>query len=183
MTWCWRQQMTDADATRADVEQMTSRVTSAWTLDGACCAWCVDTENSGSAWGRVAAPMRAGLSLTGRSFQDDLNDTTRNLIGAIITAEWHVQWSMLCWTPQRQRLQVWNPKTTMEYVGSSTARGYSDCCDGRSDVESGVIPIKTRLLRKKKKKSQSNGSDTILEILEDCILFFNERIYIHQCLI
>ena len=62
----------------------------------------------------------------------------------------------------------------MEDVGGSTARGYSVCCDGRSDVESGVTPIKTRLLR----KSQSNGSDTMLEILEDCIVFLHERMYI-----
>ena len=71
----------------------------------------------------------------------------------------------------------------MEDVGGSTARGYIDCCDGESNVESGVTPIKTRLLR----ISQSSGSDTMLEILKDCILFFNERIYIsvlyrrHKC--
>ena len=166
MTWWWRQQMTDAVAAMADVEQMTLRVTSAWTLDGACgtwSAWCIDAENSGGAWGRVAAPMRVGLSPKGRSFQDDLSDTTRNLIRAIITAEWHVQWSIRCWTPQQQRLQVRNPKTTMEDVRGSTARGYNDCCDGGSDVESGLTPIKTRLLR----KSQSSGSNTMLEILED----------------
>ena len=71
----------------------------------------------------------------------------------------------------------------MEDVGGSTAKGYSDCCDGRSDVESGVTPIKTRLLR----KNQNSGSDTMLEILEDYIVFLNERIYIsalyrrHKC--
>ena len=71
----------------------------------------------------------------------------------------------------------------MEDVGGSTARGYSDCCDGGSDVESGVTPIKTRLLR----KSQSSDSNTMLEILEDCIVFLNEKIYIsalymrHKC--
>ena len=71
----------------------------------------------------------------------------------------------------------------MEDVGGSTARGYSVCCDGGSDVESGVTPIKTRLLR----KSQSSGFDTMLEILEDCIVFLNERIYFsalyrrHKC--
>ena len=53
-------------------------------------------------------------------------------------------------------------------------RGYSDCCDGGSDVENGVTLIKTRLLR----KGQSSGSDTMLEILNDCILFHNQRIYI-----
>ena len=61
----------------------------------------------------------------------------------------------------------------MEDVGGSTARGYSDCCDGGSDVESGVIPIKTRLLR----KSQSSGSDTMLEILNDCIVFHKLKEY------
>ena len=54
------------------------------------------------------------------------------------------------------------------------ARGYDDCCNGESDVENGVTLIKTRLLR----KGQSSGSDTMLEILNDCILFHNQRIYI-----
>ena len=37
------------------------------------------------------------------------------------------------------------------------------------------------------KKGQSSGSDTMLKILEDCIVFLNERIYIsalyrrHKC--
>ena len=53
-------------------------------------------------------------------------------------------------------------------------RGYGDCCDGGSDVENGVTPIKTRLLR----KGQSNGFDTMLIILNDCIVFHNQRIYI-----
>ena len=38
----------------------------------------------------------------------------------------------------------------------------------------GVTLIKTRLLR----KYQSSGSDIMLEILEDCIVFLNEIIYI-----
>ena len=65
----------------------------------------------------------------------------------------------------------------MEDVGGSMARDYSDCCDGGSDVESGVTPIKTRLLR----KSQSSGSDTMFEILNDCIVFHKSK-NIHQCL-
>ena len=52
-------------------------------------------------------------------------------------------------------------------------RGYSDCCDGGSDVENGVTPITTRLLR----KGQSSDSDNMLEILNDCIVFYNQRIY------
>jgi len=36
----------------------------------------------------------------------------------------------------------------LEDVRGSTARGYGDCCDGGSDVENVVTPIKTRLLRK-----------------------------------
>ena len=74
----------------------------------------------------------------------------------------------------------------LDDVGGSTAKGCDGGCDGGSDVESGVTPIKTRLLRK---KSQSSGSDTMLEILEDCIVFLNEGIYIsalyrrHKCAI
>ena len=36
----------------------------------------------------------------------------------------------------------------LEDVGGSTERGCNDCCDGRSDVENEVTPIKTILLRK-----------------------------------
>ena len=53
------------------------------------------------------------------------------------------------------------------------ARGCGDCCDGGIDVGNEVTPIKTRLLR----GGLSNGSDTMLEILNDCIVFHNERIY------
>ena len=58
-----------------------------------------------------------------------------------------------------------------EVVGGSMARGCGDCCDGENDVENGVTPIKTRLLR----KDQSSGSDTMLIILNDCIVFHNQR--------
>ena len=85
-----------------------------------------------------------------------------------------MQCSVQCWTTQRQRLQVRKPRTTAEDVGVSTARGCGDCCDSGSDVESGVTPIQKRLLR----KDQSSGSDTMLEILEECIVFHYKRIYI-----
>ena len=73
----------------------------------------------------------------------------------------------------------------LDDVGGSTAKGCGGGCDGGSDVEKekGVTLIKTRLLI----KDQSSGSDTMLEILEDCIVFLNERIYIsalyrrHKC--
>ena len=56
----------------------------------------------------------------------------------------------------------------LDDVGGSTAKGCDSGCDGGSDVENkGVMLIKTRLLR----KCQSSGSDTMLEILEDCIVF------------
>ena len=57
----------------------------------------------------------------------------------------------------------------LDDVGGSTARGCGGCCDGGSDVENGVILIKTRLLR----KGQSSDSDTMLEILNNCIVFLN----------
>ena len=96
----------------------------------------------------MRSPMTARLSPTGRSAQDDLSDASRNVIEAIFTAV--MTCSDLCgigllnnsgcrFGTQRQRL---------EDVGGSTARGCGNCCDGRSDVENGVTPIKTRLLRK-----------------------------------
>ena len=74
----------------------------------------------------------------------------------------------------------------LDDVSGSTAKGCDGGCDGGSDVEKkkkGVTLIKTRLLR----KDQSSGSNTMLEILEDCNVFLNERIYIsalyrrHKC--
>ena len=53
----------------------------------------------------------------------------------------------------------------LEDVRGSTARDCNDYCGGGSDVENGVTLIKTKLL----KKCQSSGSDTMLEILNDCI--------------
>ena len=65
------------------------------------------------------------------------------------------------------------------------AKSCGSCCDDGSDVEKGVTLIKTRLLR----KGQSSGYDTMLDILKDCIVFLNERIYIsalyrkHKCVV
>ena len=65
------------------------------------------------------------------------------------------------------------------------AKSCGSCCDDGSDVEKGVTLIKTRLLR----KGQSSGSDTMLGILKDYIVFLNERIYIsalyrrHKCMV
>ena len=61
----------------------------------------------------------------------------------------------------------------LEDVGGSTAKGYGDCCDSGSDVENGITPIKTRLLR----KGQSCGSDTMLEILKSVVLYFMIKEY------
>ena len=65
------------------------------------------------------------------------------------------------------------------------AKSCGGCCDDGSNVEKGVTLIKTRLLR----KCQSSDSDTMLDILKDCIVFLNERIYIsalyrrHKCVV
>ena len=56
----------------------------------------------------------------------------------------------------------------LEDFRGSTARGCSGYCDSGSDVENGVTPIKTILLR----KCQSSGSDTMLEILKSIVLYF-----------
>ena len=57
----------------------------------------------------------------------------------------------------------------LEDIRGSRTRDYDGCYDGGSDVENGVTLIKTRLLR----KGQGSGSDTMLEILNDCILYFS----------
>ena len=62
-------------------------------------------------------------------------------------------------------------------VGGSTTRGYGGYCDGRSDVEKEVTLIKIRLLR----KGQSSDSNTMLEILNNYIVFLKSK-NIHQCL-
>ena len=54
------------------------------------------------------------------------------------------------------------------------ANGCNSSCKGGSNCKSEIIPMKTGLLR----KNQSNGSDTMLEILKNCIVFLHERIYI-----
>ena len=61
----------------------------------------------------------------------------------------------------------------LEDVRGSTAKGCGDCCDGRSNVENEVTPIKTRLQR----KGQSNDSDTMLEILKFVVLYFIRKEY------
>ena len=52
----------------------------------------------------------------------------------------------------------------------STARGYGGYCDSKSDVENGVTPIEIRLLR----KGQNSGFDTMLEILNQCVVFLQQ---------
>ena len=48
------------------------------------------------------------------------------------------------------------------------ARDCDDCCDGGSDIENGVTPIKTRLLRKGQSSgSQVNVQERILPELSD----------------
>ena len=61
----------------------------------------------------------------------------------------------------------------LDYVGSSTARGCDGNCDGGSVGKKEVTLMKTRLLR----KDQSSGSDTMLEIQNDCIVFHKSKEY------
>ena len=61
----------------------------------------------------------------------------------------------------------------LEDIGGSTTRGCGDCCDSGSNVENGVTPIKTKLLR----KCQNSGSDTMFEILKFVALYFMIKEY------
>ena len=89
---------------------LTSRVASAWSI-GRCMS--CSAEPLSSAWGHVRAPMASRLPWFSRSAQDDLSGTCRKLIGVIFSTMMNRQWSLWCGTTQRQRLQVWNPRTTV----------------------------------------------------------------------
>ena len=137
-------------------------------------------ESSGGVWRRVAAPMMVRFPREGRSAEEDLSGTCKNTIGARITAATLWQWSR---DYEWRRLQVRNQRRWLKRVRGLTANGCNSSCKGGSNCESKIILMKTGLPR----KSQSDGSDSMLEILEDCILFLNERIYIsalyrrHKC--
>ena len=168
MTWQWRG---SDDVTRANVSKRNLARDSAWTRVGASDgAWrCVErvrsfAEFSGNAWGRVAAPMMVRFPRAGRSSKEDLSGTCKNTIRVRITAATLWQWSR---DYEWRRLQVRNQRRWLKRVRGLTANGCSISCKGGSNCESKIILMETGLPR----KSQSDGSDTMLEILEDCIVF------------
>ena len=128
-------------------------------------------ESFGGAWRRVRTSMMVRFPREGRSAEDDLSGTCKNTIEATIMATTIWQWSQ---DSEWQRLQVRNQRWWLKCIRGLTANGCSSSCKGRSNCESEIIPIKTGLPR----KSYSDGSDTMLEILKDCIVFLDERIYI-----
>ena len=128
-------------------------------------------ESYSGAWGCVAASMMVRFPQEGRSAEKDLSGTCKNIIGARITVATLWQWSR---DYEWRRLHVRNQRRWLKRIRGLTANGYSNSCKGGSNCESKIILMKTWLPR----KSQSDGSDTMLEILEDCIVFLNERIYI-----
>ena len=132
-------------------------------------------EFSGCAWGHVEAPMMVRFPREGRSAEEDLSATCKNTIGARITAATLWQWSR---DYEWQWLQVQNQRRWLKRIRGLTANGCSSSCKGESNCEFKMILMKTGLTR----KSQSDGSDTMLEILEDCIVFLEWK-NIHQCLI
>ena len=166
----------DADATRVDVAQMTSRVTSTWTWEV-----CVAHGMREALTQKLQAARESACRLRWlRGFHRRVDRF--KTISVIPSEMWSEQYSRrdstcsdLCGVGllSDSGYRFGTRRQWLEDVGGSTARGCSDCCDGGSDVESGVTPIKTRLLR----KGQSSGSDTMLKILNNCIVFHNQRIY------
>ena len=120
-------------------------------------------EFSGCAWGRVAAPMMVRFPRAVRSSEEDLSGTCKNTIGARITAATLWQWSR---DYKWRRLQVRNQRRWLKRVRGLTTNGCSSSCKGGSNCEFKIILMETGLPR----KSQSDGSDTMLEILENCIV-------------
>ena len=166
--------MTSADwrvMSADDVEVMASlrADVSRWTLgtcrrvgksDGAWRRVSFCAESFGGTWRHVGASMMVRFPWEGRSVEEDLSGTCKNTIGAKITMATIWQWS---WDSEWRRLQVRNLRWWLKRVRGLTANGCNSNCKGGSNYESEIIPIKTGLPR----KSQSDGSDTMLEILED----------------
>ena len=192
----WRVTLADdvvmMTSTRADVSRWTPGACSAWKVwrrvearGGTwrrveCMSFCADSF--GGTWWRVGSPMMVRFPREGRSVEDNLSGTCKNTIRATITAATVWQWSQ---DSEWRRLQVRNQRRWLKRARGLTANGCNSSCKGGSNCETKIIPMKTGLPR----KSQSDGSDTILEILKDCIIFRNERIYIsalyrtHKCAI
>ena len=179
--------MTSADdvavTSANDVAVMTSLgLTSArgtWRVTARGSAWGRGTwrrvEDPGGAWGRVAAPMMVRFPRAVRSSEEDLSGTCKNTIEARITAATLWQWSR---DYKWRRLQVRNQRRWLKRVRGLTTNDCSSSCKGGSNCESKIIVMEIGLPR----KSQSDGSDTMLEILEDWIIFLEWK-NIHQCLI
>ena len=144
------------------------------------CVWRVigGTATLIGAWGRVWSPMAARLPRVCRSAQDDLSGTLKNVIGAILAATMQKS-SGLCSVKLLNdgSCRSGTQGRRLDDIGGSTARGCGGSCDGGSVVKKKTTLMKTRLLR----KGQSSGSDTMLEIQNDCIVFLELK-NIHQCL-
>ena len=164
MTWQWWRHLglTLARGTwRVTVREgvwwrVVARERSWWHVE--CVSSCA--KSSVDAWGRVAAPMMVRFPREGRSAEEDLSGTCKNTIEARIMAATLWQWSR---DYEWRRLQVRNQRRWLKRVRGLTANGCSSSCKGGSNCESKIILMKTGLPR----KSQSDGSDTMLEILED----------------
>ena len=111
-------------------------------------------------WRHVRAPMMVRFPREGRSVEENLSGTCKNTIEARITVATVWQWS---WDSEWRRLQVRNQRRWLKRVKGLMANGCSSSYKGGSNCESKIIPMKTGLPR----KSQSDSSDTMLEILKD----------------
>lgn len=103
-----------------------------------------------------------------RSALDDLSGTVKIEIGAIFAAVMR-KTVILCGVKLLKdggcRSETQGRR--LDDVGGSTAKGCGGSCDGGSIKKKGSHTNEDRLLR----KGQSSGSDTMLEILKDCIVF------------
>ena len=117
-------------------------------------------ESSSCMWGHVAAPMMVRFPREVWLAKEDLSGTYKNTIGARITMATLWQWSR---DYEWWRLQVQNQRRWLKCVRGLTANGCSNSYKGGSNRESKIILMKTGLPR----KSQSGGSDTMLNISID----------------
>ena len=161
MTWQWWRHLgltsTGEHLTHASAwESLMARDGAWWRVE--CVSFCA--ESFGGAWRRVRTSMMVRFPREGRSAEENLSGTCKNTIGARILAATVWQWSR---DSEWRWLQVRNQRRWLKHVRGLTANGCSNSYKGGSNCESKIILMKTRLPR----KSQSDDSDTMLEILED----------------
>ena len=97
-------------------------------------------------WRHIQTPLATGLPRMSRSTEEDLCGNCRKLIGVMFEAV--MRRAVVFVLHNSNSCRSGTQGRRLGDVKGSTARSCSFCCDGGRNIENGVTPIKTRLLRK-----------------------------------